>query len=283
MIRLTDSVLDECRSEVILALEARSLNGKFVFEKRCPADDRKATVYFTAEAWAKMVMLIKNFDKEVAWHGVAHRSSNEEENGYYITDIVVYPQEVSGASVDMDVEKYAVWLMENDEDERFKSIFMQGHSHVNFSVSPSGVDMTHQKEILDMLDDDDFYIFMIWNKSFASNCRIYDLKKNALFEDGDVTIMLAGQTESLQEFLNHAKEMVKDKNRGGYVTPTYHGYQGGDQDDEKPPFGGVSAKPYDPVAKKNEKPRTKYDSGESGQLCLPDTTDMYGEENIFAT
>ena len=43
-----------------------------------------------------------------------------------------------------------------------------GHSHVNMGTSPSSVDLNHQEEILRMLGDNDFYIFMIWNKSFAS-------------------------------------------------------------------------------------------------------------------
>lgn len=113
--------------------------------------EQKATVFFTPDAWAKMVTLLREFDKEVAWHGVARRGENEEANEYIISDILVYPQTVSGASVEMDTEEYAKWIMDNAEDDRFNNIHMQGHSHVNMAPNPSSVDLNHQEEILNML------------------------------------------------------------------------------------------------------------------------------------
>lgn len=101
----------------------------------------------------------------------------------------------------IDTEKYALWIQENIEDERFNHIYMQGHSHVNMGTSPSSVDLNHQEEILGMLGDDDFYIFMIWNKSLASTNKIYDLKKNVMFEDKDITVKIVGQSEGLDEFI----------------------------------------------------------------------------------
>lgn len=178
-----------------------------------------------------MTMLIKEFDKEVAWHGVARRTEDESLDEYVIDDIVVYPQEVTGATVEMDTEKYALWIQENIEDERFNHIYMQGHSHVNMGTSPSSVDLNHQEEILGMLGDNDFYIFMIWNKSFASTNKIYDLKKNVMFEDKDITVKIIGQNEGLDEFIKNAKDMVKSKSYayggqsgyGGYYNQGYRG------------------------------------------------------------
>ena len=183
-IKLTQELIDECRQDFEKALSLTKLSdGKLSFTKAFSCGDRKAVVYFSAEAWAKMTMLIKEFDKEVAWHGVARRTEDESLDEYVIDDIVVYPQEVTGATVEMDTEKYALWIQENIEDERFNHIYMQGHSHVNMGTSPSSVDLNHQEEILGMLGDNDFYIFMIWNMSFASTNKIYDLKKNVMFED----------------------------------------------------------------------------------------------------
>ena len=218
-IKMTQEYLDECRRDFEKALALTKMaDGKLNFTKTFTLGDRKAVVYFTAEAWAKMVMLIKEFDKEVAWHGIAKRADDEAKDEYIISDIVVYPQEVTGSTVEMDTEQYAVWLMENDEDERFSHIHMQGHSHVNMAPNPSSVDLTHQEEILNMLDDDDFYIFMIWNKSFASNTKVYDMKKNVLFENADVTVKIIGAAEDLDEFVKNAKDMVKSKT---YAPSTY--------------------------------------------------------------
>ena len=151
-IKMTEQYMNECRADFEKALLLTKLaDGKLNFTKVFSIADNKATVYFTGEAWAKMVMLLKEFDKEVAWHGVAHRGEDDSRNEYIISDIMVYPQTVTGASVEMDTEKYAMWLMENADDARFDNIHMQGHSHVNMPTSPSSVDLNHQEEILNML------------------------------------------------------------------------------------------------------------------------------------
>lgn len=90
-----------------------------------------------------------------------------------------------------------------------------------------------------MLGDDDFYIFMIWNKSFVSTNKIYDLKKNVLFEDKDITVKLEGEHEGLAEFLKTAKDMVKQKS---YTYGNYGGYSG--YSGNRPPYSGA---PYNPL------------------------------------
>lgn len=284
-IKMTEQYMAECRADFEKALQLTKLaDGKLNFTKVFSIADKKAVVYFTGEAWTKMVMLIKEFDKEVAWHGVARRGGDESKDEYIITDIMVYPQSVTGASVEMDTEKYAVWLMDNAEDERFDNIHMQGHSHVNMSTSPSSVDLNHQEEILHMLDDDDFYIFMIWNKSFTSTNKVYDLKKNTLFEDKDITIKIIGGVEDLDTFIKTAKDMVKTK---AYTTPSCGGNYGGYQYNNKP-----SGVPYNPVStaktksgkaddkenKKNskkDKPRTKIEGTSGKNACQQSIFDMY--------
>lgn len=285
-IKMTEQYMAECRADFEKALQLTKLaDGKLSFTKVFTCGDRKATVVFTAGAWAKMALLVKEFDKEVAWHGVAHRATDEAVDEYIIEDIVVYPQEVSGTTVEMDTEKYAEWLMQNADDERFNNIHMQGHSHVNMPTSPSSVDLNHQEEILNMLGDDDFYIFMIWNKSFVSTNKIYDLKKNVLFEDKDITVKLEGEHEGLAEFLKTAKDMVKQKS---YTYGNYGGYSGysgnrppysgtpynplpGSKKDEKEDNGGKKSdkksddKKSDKKAEKAEKPRTRIGAGWQGK------------------
>lgn len=254
-IKLTDDYLKELREEFEKALKsAKFADGRITFSKTFSNSDRKATVYFSAEAWTKMVMLLKEFDKEVAWHGVAHRVEDESQDGYVIDDIVVYPQEVSGTTVEMDTEKYAEWLMKNADDERFNNIHMQGHSHVNMATSPSSVDLNHQEEILNMLGDDDFYIFMIWNKSFASTNKIYDLKKNVLFDNMDITVKLLGQDEIFDQFIKEAKAMVKTKT----YTSSYTGRS------YSSPYGqsypAPVGTPYNPISQPHAAPAVKKET-----------------------
>ncbi len=278
---MTEQYMRECREDFEKALTLTKLaDGKLSFTKVFTCGNQKATVFFAPEAWAKMVMLVKEFDQEVAWHGVAQRTGNEDANEYIISDILVYPQTVSGASVEMDTEEYANWIMENVEDERFNSIRMQGHSHVNMSVSPSSVDLNHQEEILNMLGDEDFYIFMIWNKSFASNTKVYDMKKNVLFENSDVTVKIIGGSEDLDEFLKSARDMVKTKTH--QVNNGYNGY--GSNSYPVKQNGGAPSGPYNPFppatsgdkadkngkkgtegkGKKDEKPRSRIGAGWNG-------------------
>lgn len=180
-IKITDESLNEVRKAFEEALSTGKFSdGKITFTKTLGIVNRKATIFFTELAWLKMQTLIREFDKEVAWHGIAKRGEDASKDEYYITDILVYPQEVTGATVSTDQEKYQMWLMSHD-DEVFNNIRMQGHSHVNMDVTPSSVDTSLYDRILEQLDDDMFYIFMIWNKRKEKTIKIYDLAKNIFF------------------------------------------------------------------------------------------------------
>ena len=77
-IKMTQAYMDECRQDFEKALQLTKLaDGKLTFTKTFSIADRKAVLYFTANAWAKMTALIRDFDKEVAWHGVASRGEDE--------------------------------------------------------------------------------------------------------------------------------------------------------------------------------------------------------------
>lgn len=197
-------------------------DGKITFTRTIGRLDRKAKVFFDELAWVKMHTLIRDFDKEVAWHGVAYRG--EETDTYHITDILVYPQEVTGATVSTDQEKYQMWLM-GHEDEVFNNIRMQGHSHVNMGVTPSSVDVSLYESLLEQLDDDMFYIFMIWNKKKDKMIKIYDIKENVLFETADVTIEVIEDGTGIEKFMENANAMVVDKPKVSYKT-SYQNYYG---------------------------------------------------------
>lgn len=288
MIRMTPEYYEECRKDFEKALKnAKFSDGKVSFTKTFTAKKERATLFFTVEAWMKMLMLVQEFSKEVAWHGVAYRLDTEGKNEYLISDILVYPQEVTGSTVEMDTAQYAVWLQENEEDERFYNIHMQGHSHVNMAPNPSSVDLNHQEEILAQLGDDDFYIFIIINKSCKRNIKIYDLQKNILFEDSDVDTEFYGSDTGLCDFINTAKDMVKEKTT--VYQPTYYQY----------PYGQQVGSPYNPAcgiqttqgasqpvtpasgqkgekkSEKQEKPKTQIGAGWKGA----DAANSYGKQS----
>lgn len=245
IIKLTPEFIEQCRREFDEYIStARIADGKVSFTKTLNYPDRKATLFFEPDAWIKMDALVRNFDDEVAWHGVAFRGDNPNADDYYITDIIVYPQEVTGATVNTDQAEYEQWLMSFDDDV-FNNIRMQGHSHVNMGVTPSGVDTTHQEKILEQLDDDMFYIFLIWNKKGDRTIKIYDLAKNVLFETADVNVKIIGENLGIDEFISEAKKMVKKKsyNYGGtYKGPTYIG-SASSKETTKP-----SGAPYNPIS-----------------------------------
>lgn len=249
IIKMTPECIDELRKEFEFTLKGLKLSdGRLNYTKSFGNIDRKANVFFTKIAWDKMQALIKEFYKEIAWHGLAYRGEDGSDD-YFITDILVYPQEVTASTVTTDQEKYQMWLMQQ-EDDVFNNIRMQGHSHVNMGVTPSSVDTSLYDRILDQLDDDMFYIFLIYNKKGDKTFKIYDLAKNVMFDTADVTVKVLddvsdtyhfnidGITEEesnelskflkeyrtakqMTTFVKEAKEMVKDK-----VT-TYSGYQNG--------------------------------------------------------
>ena len=229
ILKMTPELREQCRIEFQAAIEkaladAKFADGKLSLTKEFGKIDRKAKIYISEIAWMKLTTLLREFSKEVAWHATAYRIPGDKDE-YFIKDVLVYPQTVTSATVDMDEELYAKWLMDGvmAEDERFDHIFCQMHSHVNMSVFASGTDEQHQQEILSQLRDTDFYIFMIWNKRLESYMRIYDMEKNILFEKEDIEWCVMDETIGLAQFLEDAKKIVKEKT----YTPTYAGNYGG--------------------------------------------------------
>jgi len=220
MIKMTPEALQEAREAFEEALRnVKMSDGKLAFAKSFELPDKKATLYYTPAAWFKMCNLLDTFSQEVAWHGVAERVEGEE-YAYLVTDIVVYPQVVSGATVEMDETEYSNWLMNNMEAPWFGNLHMQGHSHVNMATSPSQTDIDHQNEILAQLPEDGFYIFVIYNKSLSHTDKIFDLRENILFESKDITTKLKLDGVDMEAFLKESKEIVKTKTYQ-YITPTY--------------------------------------------------------------
>ena len=241
-IHLTPEDIEEIKADFEKALTGAISDGRINFQKTFGTIQRKAELFFTEIAWYKMQTLIRECDKEVGWHGVAKRVDEPEKDAYIIEDILVYPQEVTGTTVNPDQNQYQMWLMSHS-DEIFNNIRMQGHSHVNMSVSPSGVDTTFYEQILRQLDDTMFYIFMIWNKRNERHIKIYDMAKNVLFETSDVTVSVIPDENGIEKFLSEAKKMITERKppvyqpgsySSGYSAPNNYGGYGGSYGSYKP-------------------------------------------------
>ena len=217
LIKVTQECLDAIRKDFEDALSSGKFSdGKVTFTKTIGNVNRKATVFFTEVAWLKMQTLISEFDKEVAWHGIAKRGEDPEKDEYIISDILVYPQEVTGATVTTDQQKYQMWLM-GHEDDVFNNIRFQGHSHVNMGTTPSGVDAKSKETLLSCIREGQFYIFMIWNKSLDYSVEIYDATGDYLiYEKCDVDIEIEGIGD-MKKYLSEADAKIKRT----YTTYTY--------------------------------------------------------------
>lgn len=235
-IKITEDLIQTLTEEFISSIKKTKLSdGKINYTRALKwdnAENDKAFITFAPAAFAKMVMLIQQFDSEVAWHGVAHRDADHG-NMFHVTDILVYPQVVSGSTVNTDQDKYQEWLYAWS-DEVFANMRMQGHSHVNMGTTPSSVDLAHQEEILSQLDDDMFYIFMIWNKKFEHTIKIYDMSINTLYENSDITVYIGNEGIDLDAFIREAKTLVQPKYQYGANSYAGNAANGGSKAKTKP-------------------------------------------------
>lgn len=247
-IQLTDELIETCAQEFREEISKTNLSGgvlNYTSSFLWTGDKDKAHITFTTTALAKLVALVKEMDKEVAWHGLVTRIGNGSD--FRVSDILTHPQTVTGAAVDTDQAEYERWLMDLD-DEVFKQVRLQAHSHVNMAVTPSGTDEAHQKSIIEQLHDDQFYIFMIWNKSMSSTVRVYDLKNNTYYDGDDVIMAVEGDdidaklgryidkpvsdwlsahgvtraADPLEDFIQSAKDMVKTQTYTSKPTTYIH-------------------------------------------------------------
>lgn len=170
-------------------------------------NDSRAKIVFTCKAYTKMLALINHYTSEVGWHGLVQRV---DDNTFYIIDIVVYPQEVTGVTVNTDQEKYTDWLYAFDEHD-FPLIRMHGHSHVHMATSPSGTDLQHREGILSQLTDNDFYIFMIWNKEMDYTTKIFDLQNNVMYDSDEVDVYVEDFQVTMEEFIDDSDSKVTTK------------------------------------------------------------------------
>lgn len=187
-IKITKELQDKAIQNLLKQI---SENKKFSENKVNISVDLKATeevlgihLNFTPLAWLKMWSLVDSENGEIGWHGVVERDGLD----FTVQDILMYPQYVTGVTVQTDDVEYGNWLMKDITEDQLNHLRFHGHSHVNMGTTPSGVDTTWYNEILQTLNNEDFYIFMIINKRREIFVEIYDLKNNKIYEKSDVII-----------------------------------------------------------------------------------------------
>lgn len=147
------------------------------------SDEDCVYVYMTSNSYVKMQSLVAQADKEIGWYGTVDKVGD---NSYVITDILVPPQEVTGATVTCEDNEFAEWKQGLDDDT-FNKLRFHGHSHVNMGVTPSGTDENFQTDTVSQLGGNDFYIFLIVNKRGDMTVRLYDIQKNVMYEQSSTS------------------------------------------------------------------------------------------------
>lgn len=192
-IKMTDEIRAEYLKSIEKQLKDMRTTGKIQFSFTPETQRLSDTIKldFTAMAWLKMWTLISNCKTECAWHGVVEAS--EDRTYFIVKDILVYPQVLTGATVEQDDtdDKYDKWHNALD-NKTYNNLRLQGHSHVNFAATPSGRDDKTYENILNNLREDSYYIFMIANKKGMMWVNIYNLKQNAIFDEDDIDITVDG-------------------------------------------------------------------------------------------
>lgn len=183
-------------------------------------EKNKVKLCFTAKAWLKIQTLVSGFSTEVGWHGTCEKVPG----GYLVTDIIVYPQTVTGATVNTDQDEYSEWKMSLSDEQDAKLRF-HGHSHVSMAVHPSAVDIDHRNQVLATIPKDGFYVFVIANKSGDMSVKIYDMADNRIYDKEDVELgVLLDDNTTAAAFVEASKELVKNR---VYTAATDKKYQTG--------------------------------------------------------
>ena len=201
-LRLTQEEIDKIIEHLSNKLTTCNNYSKFRFTGGNIKDKskiEKPTLVITADAYIKMFMLIDISETEISWHGLVKRT----ENTFILYDIVLFPQENTPVHSGTDDEEYAKWMVEKHMDESFPTIDLKchGHSHVRMGTAASATDDEYQENMIQNIDDGDFYLFMILNKQRCMNIYLYDFEKQILFTEKDIQIkVLNEKDENLLEW-----------------------------------------------------------------------------------
>ena len=240
-LKLTEDHINQILSDVRKQLEnSKSMSSDVKYSlpitKTKLKEDEKVQVHFSSAAYYKMKELVKQCTNEIGWDGIVERDP-EDSRVFYVEDIIVFPQTVTGATVDTDDDKYAVWLNMLD-DETFNKRRFNGHSHVNMGVTPSATDMTYREQSIRNIPD--FFIFGIFNKRDEYSFAVYDIENNVMYDNDDIDMYIP-----IPDYTDWAKDIIKSQ-----VTTKYQYYGGYHHGQYASPAN--ASKPATPVTPANK-------------------------------
>ena len=139
---------------------------------------------------------------------------------YIVTKLHILPQKTTSAYFETDDDKYPEWLgktFPNVKDR--KKLRLQAHSHVNMATSPSGVDDTQIRKMIDGVKD--YFIQLIINHKMENTINLYSKEQNLIYTNlkdyvkiGNILVPVNKQFElDIKEYTkNITPEFVKDLN-----------------------------------------------------------------------
>ena len=136
-------------------------------------DSKFVFVRIPEETQAKIDFLVDIIDKEVGWFGIVEQEITDEGTEIYILqpELYIYPQIVTGSTVDTDDtdEAYDLWWIKHLSEG--KRLMWHGHSHVNMTTFASGTDHQLRKQLN---ADGGTHIYTIHNKSGSVSLDVYE-------------------------------------------------------------------------------------------------------------
>lgn len=223
-LKLTDERREQLIKEFTDMLDSKKVvaGGRITFDVGSEKAKEKQIIAYTPQAWVKLTCLLQSYSTEVAWHSLCQKV---EDGIYLVEDLIVYPQIVTGATVDTDDDAYTQFLVDLPIEQAQK-MRMQCHSHVNMGVTPSGRDLNNQQEIVEGSSRKGFYIFQIWNKSLKSHSTIYDFENGVMYEDHEIEVsVLMDDGSRVDEWADDTHDIVREKTpKAKNSYPNYQSY-----------------------------------------------------------
>ena len=165
--------------------------------------EEKLHIYYDPVVFAKTVRLVTSHPVEVGWNLVV----KQYKDGYKVSDIFVYPQKVSEATITVDVPTWALWKV-NLSDDAEANLNGHGHSHVNMGTFASIIDENQQHDEV-LTKNKGFYLFQIWNKRMDVNSFFYDIDNRIYYENKNIEIIV----EDVDEFVEDSYRKVTGKRK----------------------------------------------------------------------
>ena len=172
---------------------------------------------YTSETFADIINLMNtNHAKtqEFGFMGEIERDGID----YIVTKLHILPQKTTSAYFETDDDKYPEWLgktFPKPEDRR--KLRLQAHSHVNMATSPSGVDDTQIRKMIDNVKD--YFIQLIINHKMENTVNLYSKEKNLIYTNipeyvkiGSILVPIKKEIDLTKYTKNITPQFVPDLN-----------------------------------------------------------------------